>query len=62
VIYPLFLHDPESDPEISAEEIKSAGEIAKAIDFDSSLILTALIVAATIFLGLILFPLLTNLI
>ena len=62
VIYPLFLHDPESDPEISAEEIKSAGEIAKAIDFDSSLILTALIVAVTIFLGLILFPLLTNLI
>jgi formate hydrogenlyase subunit 3/multisubunit Na+/H+ antiporter MnhD subunit len=58
VIYQLFLHDPE----ISAEEIKSAGEIAKAIDFDSSLILTALIVAVTIFLGLILFPLLTNLI
>jgi formate hydrogenlyase subunit 3/multisubunit Na+/H+ antiporter MnhD subunit len=58
VIYPLFLHDTE----ISAEEIKSAGEIAKAIDFDSSLILSALTVAVIIFLGLILFPILTNLI
>jgi formate hydrogenlyase subunit 3/multisubunit Na+/H+ antiporter MnhD subunit len=62
VIYPLFSRDPKSDPEISVEEIKSAGEIAKAIDSDSSLILSALIVAITIFLGLILFPLLINLI
>lgn len=51
MLYPLFLRKEKSDK----------NELAKDIDFDSSLILTGLTVAVIMFLGLILFPFIINL-
>jgi formate hydrogenlyase subunit 3/multisubunit Na+/H+ antiporter MnhD subunit len=52
----FYLFFSKSDGKRSEEDIFWA----KNIDFDSSLILTALVTAVAIFLSLILFPLLTN--
>jgi formate hydrogenlyase subunit 3/multisubunit Na+/H+ antiporter MnhD subunit len=53
IFYPLFarLEQPRSTSDI---------ELIKNIDFDSGLILTPLIVAVVIFLGLVFFPLIIN--
>lgn len=53
MFWPFFIREKEVR---AAEDL----DLAKNIDFDSSLILTALTVAVVIFLGLILFPFLTN--
>ena len=53
IFYPLFLKP--SEPKL-ADDIN----LAKDIDYDSSLILTALIVAIAIFLSLVFFPFLTD--
>lgn len=52
-VYPLFLR--LSEPRLAAD-----AELAKNIDFDSSLILTGLVTALAMFLLLILFPLAVN--
>jgi formate hydrogenlyase subunit 3/multisubunit Na+/H+ antiporter MnhD subunit len=54
--YPIFLLPKET----KSENQKSSKEIAKDIDSDSSLILTPLVVAVSLLLGLILFPILTK--
>lgn len=54
VFFPLFMPS-------QSEQLKGDEDLGREIDFDSSLILTTLIVALTMFLGLILFPFLTNL-
>lgn len=51
IIYPLFLKSDEKESAAKADI-----ELARNIDFDSSLILTALIVAIAMFLSLIFFP------
>jgi formate hydrogenlyase subunit 3/multisubunit Na+/H+ antiporter MnhD subunit len=53
IFYPLFRKPSEPKP---ADDIN----LAKDIDYDSSLILTALIVAIAIFLSLVFFPFLTD--
>ncbi len=53
VFFPLFIRQ--------TEQSKGDEDLGREIDFDSSLILTTLIVALTMFLGLILFPFLINL-
>lgn len=53
IIWPLFTRDDEKRSEADVE-------LLKTIDFDSSLILTAFVVAVAIALLLILFPLATN--
>jgi NADH:ubiquinone oxidoreductase subunit 2 (subunit N) len=53
IFHPLFSRKTENIP---ADDMM----IAKNIDFDSSLILTGLVVAVFMFLGLIFFPFLTN--
>lgn len=53
IFFPLFVKNKEG---LSKEDV----EITKNIDFDSNLILTALIVVVAIFLSLILFPFVIN--
>jgi formate hydrogenlyase subunit 3/multisubunit Na+/H+ antiporter MnhD subunit len=53
IFYPLFLKLEQPRPDGDLELIKN-------IDFDSNLILTPLIIAVVIFLGLVFFPILTN--
>jgi formate hydrogenlyase subunit 3/multisubunit Na+/H+ antiporter MnhD subunit len=60
--YPIFLLPKETKLEKNSQQPSKeiAREIAKEIDSDSNLILTPLVVAIALFLGLILFPILTK--